>query len=74
MRVRPGELLRLAVPALVIWGDHDPVGAVEVAQTVARLIPEAQLAVLPGGHVPYLGNPARVSELASAFVRSGGDG
>lgn len=72
-RVQPEELQRLTVPTLVLWGDHDPVGAVDVARTTARLVPEAQLEVLPAGHVPYLGNPERVSELLSAFVRSGGD-
>lgn len=69
-RLHPDELRRLTVPTLVVWGDHDPVGTVEVAQATASLIPEAQLEVLPAGHVPYLGHPERVSELVSEFVRS----
>jgi len=73
-RVHPDELRRLTVPTLLLWGDHDPVGAVEVARATARLVPNAQLEVLPAGHVPWLGNPERVSELVSRFVRSGGDG
>jgi pimeloyl-ACP methyl ester carboxylesterase len=68
MRVKPDELRRVAVSTFVVWGDRDPVGGASVAQTTARLIPEAQLEVLPGGHVPYLGNPERVSELVSRFV------
>jgi len=72
-RMHPDELERLTAPTLVLWGDHDPVGTVEVARTTARLVPEAQLEVLPGGHVPYLGNPERVSDLLSAFVRSRGE-
>jgi pimeloyl-ACP methyl ester carboxylesterase len=70
LRLIPEELRRLTAPTLVIWGDHDPVGTVEVAQATARLIPEAQLAVLSAGHVPYLGDPERVSDLVSEFVRS----
>jgi pimeloyl-ACP methyl ester carboxylesterase len=70
LRLTPEELRRLTAPTLVIWGDHDPVGTVEVAQATARLIPEAQLAVLSAGHVPYLGDPERVSDLVSEFVRS----
>ena len=58
------------MPALVSWGDHEPVGGVEIAEATARHLPEAQLEVLPAGHVPYLGNPERVSELLSTFVRS----
>ena len=69
--VHPDELRRLTVPALILWGDHDPVGGVEVAQATARLVRESQLEVLPAGHVPYLGNPERASELLSTFVRSG---
>jgi pimeloyl-ACP methyl ester carboxylesterase len=68
--VHPDELRRLTVPTLLIWGDHDPVGAVAVAQATAGLIPQAQLEVLPAGHVPYLGHPERVSESLSTFVRS----
>jgi pimeloyl-ACP methyl ester carboxylesterase len=71
MRVRPEELRRLTVPTLMVWGDHDPVGAVKVAQATAELIPTAQLEVLPAGHVPFLGHPDRVAELLSRFVRSG---
>jgi pimeloyl-ACP methyl ester carboxylesterase len=71
MRVSLEDLRRLTVPTLLIWGDHDPVGAVEVAQAMGSHIPEAQLELLPAGHVPWLGNPDRVSELVSAFVRSG---
>jgi pimeloyl-ACP methyl ester carboxylesterase len=71
MRVHPDELRRLTVPTLVIWGDHDPFGSVKVAQATARLVPTAQLEVLPAGHVPFLGHRDRVSELLSSFVRSG---
>lgn len=69
VRVRPDELRRLSVPTLLLWGDHDPVGTVEAARVTASLIPEARLAVLPAGHVPYLGSPRRSAELLSEFVR-----
>lgn len=71
-RMRGEELGRLTAPTLLIWGDHDPVGAVEVAQATASLIPDAQLEVLPAGHVPYLGHPKEVADLVSEFVRSEG--
>jgi pimeloyl-ACP methyl ester carboxylesterase len=69
-RIEPDELRQLSVPTLLIWGEHDPVGTVEAARTTARLVPQAQLEVLPAGHVPYLGHPERVSELLSTFVRA----
>lgn len=69
MQVSPEDLRRLTVPTLLVWGDHDPVGGVEVAQATASLIPDAQLEVLPAGHVPWLGNADRVADLLSSFVR-----
>jgi pimeloyl-ACP methyl ester carboxylesterase len=68
--LEPDELRRLSVPTLLIWGDDDPVATVDAARATADLIPEARLEVLPGGHVPYLGNPERVSELLTEFVGS----
>jgi pimeloyl-ACP methyl ester carboxylesterase len=69
LRVRPDELRQLTVPTLLLWGDHDPVGAVTVAQATAKLIPNAHLEVLPAGHGPWLGNPDRTAELVSKFAR-----
>ncbi len=71
MRILPAELRRLSVPTLLVWGDHDPVGSVEAARAAARLIPDAQLEVLPAGHVPWLGHPDRVSEVVAAFAGRG---
>jgi pimeloyl-ACP methyl ester carboxylesterase len=71
MRFRPADLRALSVPTLLIWGDHDPVGSVDVARAAAGLIPDAGLEVLPAGHVPQLGHPERVAALVSGFVRSG---
>jgi pimeloyl-ACP methyl ester carboxylesterase len=70
MRFRPTELRALTVPTLVIWGDRDPIGSVDVAQTTTGLIPDATLEVLPAGHVPQFGHPQRVATLISDFVRS----
>jgi pimeloyl-ACP methyl ester carboxylesterase len=69
LRIRPEELRRLRVPTLLVWGDHDPVGTVDVAGAIAGLIPSARLEVLPAGHVPWLGNLNRTAGLVSAFVR-----
>jgi len=69
-RIQPDELRRLAVRTLMIWGDHDPVVGVADAREVANLIPDAQLEVLPAGHVPQLGNPQRVAALLQDFTRS----
>jgi len=69
-RIRPDDLQRLAVPTLMIWGDHDPVVSLTDARAAADLIPDARLEVLPAGHVPQLGHPERVAALLEALVRS----
>jgi non-heme chloroperoxidase len=62
------ELSRVAVPALVIWGDGDALLPREDQETLARLIPGARLVVYPGaGHVFYWEEPARVAADLAAF-------
>ena len=70
LRVQPDELRQLTVPTLLVWGDHNPVGAVEIATMTAKLIPNAQLELLAAGHGPWLGYPDRTAELMSTFVHS----
>ena len=68
-RVRPDELRQLAMPTLVLWGEHDPVGSIPVAQAITDLIPHARLEVLPTGHGPWLGQPAQTAATVVDFVR-----
>jgi pimeloyl-ACP methyl ester carboxylesterase len=67
-RVRPGELGRLAIPTLVVWGERDPVGTVPVARALTELIPNGRLVVLPAGHGPWLGEPTRTAAAVLAFM------
>ena len=73
MRFRTDELQSINAPTLLIWGDRDPVGSVDVAHAAARLLPNARLEVLPTGHVPQLGHPDRVAALVSRFLGSAHD-
>lgn len=68
-RVRPAELRRLAMPTLVVWGDREPLGSVSVAQAATDLIPHGRLEVLPAGHAPWLGHPARLAAAVAKLVR-----
>jgi pimeloyl-ACP methyl ester carboxylesterase len=67
-RVRPDELRQLTTPTLVVWGEHEPLGEVAVAQTLTGLIPTARLEVLPTGHAPWLGYPAQTAAAIRHFV------
>jgi pimeloyl-ACP methyl ester carboxylesterase len=68
LRLQPAELRKVRVPTLLIWGDHEPLGGVKIAEMTAELIPSAQLEMLPAGHAPWLGNLDRTAELVFKFV------
>lgn len=45
---------KITGPTLVVWGDRDPFGPLELALRLFREIPDASLWVLPGmGHLPF---------------------
>lgn len=60
-----GDLQKVAVPTLLLWGNADPVGSGDVARHIQQLIPGAELAVVHGGHAPWLGQS---SALAHALI------
>jgi pimeloyl-ACP methyl ester carboxylesterase len=68
------------VPALLIWGDLDPILPVAGARELAERMPNARLEVMAGtGHGPMLERPGEFSELvrghardSSTFVHGGG--
>jgi pimeloyl-ACP methyl ester carboxylesterase len=58
------RLERIAAPTLVVHGEHDQLVPVRNAHTLARLIPLAELAVVPGaGHGYALERPAEARDL-----------
>jgi pimeloyl-ACP methyl ester carboxylesterase len=76
----PEALIRsITAPALVINADKDVVLA-EHAFALSRLLPNAQLAILPGGHGDYIGEcctpnphsmlPALVTAMIDEFLQA----
>jgi pimeloyl-ACP methyl ester carboxylesterase len=64
-------LPRIAVPTLLVWGEHDARSPLSVAREFEHAIPDATLVVLPGaGHVSQLEQPARFNEVVRAFCRA----
>ena len=63
----PGEA---KAPALVVWGAQDRVLHVSGAAALGRLLPRAQVIVMPGvGHLPMLERDRQVAEDYLAFRR-----
>jgi pimeloyl-ACP methyl ester carboxylesterase len=70
MKIRTDDLAKLSMPTLVIWGDHDPIGEVDVARAASEAIPNCVLEVLPGGHIPWFGYLDKSARLILDFVLS----
>jgi pimeloyl-ACP methyl ester carboxylesterase len=62
------DLRRVAQRTLFIWGDQDAFGRPSTGERACRLMPNARLEVLPGGHGPWIDQPERCAELLSAFL------
>lgn len=62
-------LARLDVPALVIWGAHDPAVPVEQAWRQRESFPSAEVVVLDdSGHWPYLDDPDATAGAVVPFL------
>ncbi len=63
-------LASITSPTLLVWGEHDRDVPLAAAQTMARLMPRAQLAVLENaGHFAYLDQFERFRLLVGRFLR-----
>jgi len=70
MRMRTEDLAQLTTPTLLIWGERDPFGGVDVARAVCEVIPNCVLESLPAGHFPWSGYPEETAKLVQEFVLS----
>lgn len=66
----------LSMPALLVWGEHDPQFPIAIAREAADHLPDATLVTVPGaGHVPMFEAAERVNRLLVDFLAPGpGDG
>jgi non-heme chloroperoxidase len=64
------ELGRIEAPTLLVWGDADAVVSRDMQDSLARLIPDAELLIYHGaGHTPRWEDPARFSGDLFTFAR-----
>jgi pimeloyl-ACP methyl ester carboxylesterase len=61
----------LDLPALVVWGAHDPYISVEFAERQRQIFPRAEIKILPGsGHWPFADDPDAVAQIVLPFLRT----
>lgn len=64
-------LPRIAVPTLLIWGEHDARSPLSVARQFQCAIPNAELVLIPdAGHISNLEQPVRFNDAMRAFCRA----
>ena len=64
-----GMLGRVATPTLVVWGEYDTVVPLATGERIARLLPQAELAVIPrAGHNPMWDRPLEFNRLVTEFL------
>ncbi len=66
----PASLLsRVTAPALLLWGEDDPMGGAAVARPFVDQLPDARLELLPhAGHAPWIDDPVDVADRMRAFL------
>ena len=68
-----GQLSRLGVPTLILWGENDLFAPVAGAHRFQREIPDAKLVVLEGaGHFVYADEPSRCAGEVAGFLAASG--
>ncbi|MBN1450891.1 MAG: alpha/beta fold hydrolase, partial [Anaerolineales bacterium] len=66
-------LPQIQAPTLAIAGDRDPTVPPEESRKIASLVPNAELALIPGaGHAPYWERPAEYQAALSAWLQKTG--
>jgi pimeloyl-ACP methyl ester carboxylesterase len=64
------EVAAITVPVLAIQGEQDEYGTLEQVHGIQRLLPHAQLCILPRcGHSPHRDQPERVIAESVRFIR-----
>ena len=68
-REATSRLSTLTMPALVLWGEEDPLMPVSLGRVLADALPHAHFHVLPScGHLPTLEKPAECAALIGNFL------
>jgi 3-oxoadipate enol-lactonase len=66
---------KIAVPTLVVVGEHDGASPVPMVRACAEAIPAARFEIIPeAGHIPSIEQPARLAALMAQHFQEAGHG
>lgn len=67
----PAELASIPHPTRMVFAEGDPNGPVELWKRFTAFLPNADLHVMEGGHLPWLDEPVQVAAVLSRLFREG---
>ena len=68
-----GEVSRIKVPVVMIWGDHDDVTPLAQANDLRSLVPSASLRLIKDvGHIPQIEDPDAFNAVLLAAIHEFG--
>lgn len=70
VRLGTEELRCVQKPTHFVWGDGDVFGAPEIGERAVRVMPEAEIETVSGGHLPWLDEPESCAEAVLRLMRS----
>lgn len=65
----PESYRGIQFPTFLIWGANDTITPMSQAEYLVKLIPDAKLMVLPGGHVPMIESPNEFSRFLTTALK-----
>jgi pimeloyl-ACP methyl ester carboxylesterase len=68
LSLTPEELARCQPPAFALFGEDDLFLDPDVGRAGLATIPRIDLAIVPGGHAPWLGSPVRSARAVAGFL------
>jgi pimeloyl-ACP methyl ester carboxylesterase len=69
-RLNEDDLKHVCQPVMLLWGENDPFGTVDIGQQIANALPLSEFHSVPGGHLPWLDDPAEAGRLILKFLSS----
>jgi len=63
------QLGRIQAPTLLVFADHDPMGAAPIGRRMAGAMVDAELHIVEGGHAPWLHHAEQIAPLLTAFLQ-----
>jgi pimeloyl-ACP methyl ester carboxylesterase len=63
------QLAGIQAPTLLVFADHDPMGAAPIGRRMADTLVDAELHIVEGGHAPWLHHAEQIAPLLTAFLQ-----